>query len=75
MSCFFRFTKFYLSALFHIICNFGMFVPTKKKSIFSVQHFITVCNIVCANGGNICISIKYIITIVKHVAEFHVYFS
>ena len=45
-----------------------MFVPTLKKeneSIFfsSVQHFITVCNIVCANGGNICISIKYMITI------------
>ena len=35
----------------------------KKKSIFSVQHFITVCNIVCANGGNICISIKYMINI------------
>lgn len=43
--------------------------------LFSVQHFITVCNIVCANGGNICISIKYMITIWKHVAEFHVYFS
>lgn len=35
----------------------------KKKSIFSVQHFITVCNIVCANGGSICISIKYMINI------------
>lgn len=35
----------------------------KKISIFSVQHFITVCNIVCANGGNICISIKYMINI------------
>lgn len=42
---------------------FGMFLPTKNISIFSVQHFITVCNIVCANGGNICISIKYMITI------------
>lgn len=50
-----------------------MFSPT-KISIFYVQHFITVCNIVCANGGNICISIKYVITIWKHVAEFHVYF-
>lgn len=35
----------------------------QKISIFSVQHFITVCNIVCANDGNICISIKYMITI------------
>lgn len=42
---------------------FGMFLPTKNISIFSVQHFITVCNIVCANSGNICISIKYMITI------------
>lgn len=39
------------------------FAHKKKKSIFSVQHFITVCNIVCANGGNICISIKYMINI------------
>lgn len=36
------------------------FAHKKKKYLFfSVQHFITVCNIVCANGGNICISIKY----------------
>lgn len=65
MSCFVFFVlrSSTFSALFHIICNFGMFSPTKNISIFSVQHFITVCNIVCANGGNICISIKYMITI------------
>lgn len=39
------------------------FRPQKIYLFFSVQHFITVCNIVCANGGNICISIKYMITI------------
>lgn len=58
--CFYAFCSFTFTALFHIICNFGMFCPQKKKYLFfSVQHFITVCNIVCANGGNICISIKY----------------
>lgn len=69
MSCFVLFVfvlcSFTFSALFHIICNFGMFSPTKiyLYIFFSVQHFITVCNIICANGGSICISIKYMITI------------
>lgn len=77
MSCFvgvfvcfcFLFVCFYVvlpfqhySTLFVIL---ECFCPQKYRLFFflSVQHFITVCNIICANGGNICISIKYMITI------------
>lgn len=71
MSCFVLFYLF----LFYVVLPFQRystlfvilecFRPQKYIYIFffSVQHFITVCNIICANGGSICISIKYMITI------------
>lgn len=90
MSCFVCFVFFCFFVCFYVVLPFQRystlfvilecFRPQKYIYIyiyflFSVQHFITVCNIICANGGRICISIKYMITIWKHVAEFHVYFS
>lgn len=74
--CFYVFCSFTFSALFHIICNFGMFCPQKKKYLFFLCNISSLCAISYVPMVAIYVyQLNIWLIFKKHVAEFHVYFS